>query len=280
MDRRSEPRLLTQTPVRVEAIRGAVTQMEGTAVNTSGRGLCVHVPQALNVGELVRLRTESHHTFALVRFCHPEGGHYSAGLERAGEWRQIPEDGHLPDLAAMPPPRAMPPFDQNLGGARTVALQALFTGKAKRPARPRRSKTAVVVGVAGVLVALAALLGMWRLGSAQAPAATRSVQAAAPATGRRIAIQATGDTFVLACADGHTAVQRLLQAGERAEFLYAEHALLRASDGSATVVTRSAEPLGPMASSAGARAWRFTGDRRQEIAAASVRDCTASFASP
>ncbi len=303
MERRSEPRLPTQTPVRVQVLRSGTMEFPGTIVNTSGRGLRVHLGEALKEGELIRLIAENHHTIAVVRYCLDAGGTFAAGIERTDEWQALQQDASLPDLAATPQSQGnAEPLRTNFGDVRTAALRELFDSPA--PPRPRRARKPLVFAAGVGMVGLAAVAGVALFGpgsrlapvaEAQPADASPTSPAPRPATGtaaaaddpqageaaagvqpagKTIVIQARGDSWVLGCADGTRVFEKLFRAGDRAELLYTAEALLRAGNAAAVDITVAGESLGPLGSNSGVRAVRFTADGHGDVPAENVQNCS------
>ena len=81
MDRRREVRVTADQIVRVTALGKYPLQMDGIAVDLSGRGLRILVPDAVDPGDAVKIDLEDTLLLGEICYCKPRDYGYIVGIE-------------------------------------------------------------------------------------------------------------------------------------------------------------------------------------------------------
>jgi len=206
---------------------------------------CVATQEPLMPGETVRLGSRDRRWIAEVRHCTLSEGHYSIGLEL---------------------------LDDRLGQLRSVALRELFDSvpgilphTERKVAALTFSAAAITAAVAlGVILSLSGgLIGRASAGQptyvpASSPAhVVTPPQVPAPQSSR-LAIRATGPSWVTACADGKKLFERLLQPGDATDIPFTESAIVRSGNAGGLEVIVSGQSLGVMGQPGAIRMLRAT----------------------
>ena len=80
-DRRREARYQTNDSVEVEALRGGTQQLQGTIVDVSRSGLCLHVAEAIGRGIDLKIRLAGQLViFGQVRYCRRVDSGFQVGV--------------------------------------------------------------------------------------------------------------------------------------------------------------------------------------------------------
>jgi len=158
MHLRIEPRFTTETSVVLQRLRRDSHQLSARILDVSGVGFRLMVPEALTVGEPLRILLGDYKLLVMVRYSIPlENGH-SVGVERIDAWLQ--DDKAVPSQKRDAAPLlGRPQLKGHLGLLRTTALHDLFTKQAFRAGRKRLFLGGLATGL-GLLV-LAILRGPW-----------------------------------------------------------------------------------------------------------------------
>lgn len=158
MHLRIEPRFTTETSVVLQRLRRDSHQLPARILDVSGVGFRLMVPEALTVGEPLRILLGDYKLLVMVRYSIPlENGH-SVGVERIDAWLQ--DDKAVPSQKRDAAPfLGRPQLKGHLGLLRTTALHDLFTKQAFRAGRKRLFLGGLATGL-GLLV-LAILRGPW-----------------------------------------------------------------------------------------------------------------------
>jgi hypothetical protein len=155
MHLRIEPRFTTETSVVLQRLRSDSHSVRASIQDVSGVGFRLKVPEALTVGEPLRILMGDYKLLVMVRYSIPlENGH-SVGVERIDGWLQ--DDKALPskkkDVAST---LGRPQLRGHLGLLRTTALHDLF---AKQPLNKSRRRlflggVATTLGLLGLAIVL------------------------------------------------------------------------------------------------------------------------------
>jgi hypothetical protein len=158
MHLRIEPRFTTETSVVLQRLRRDSHQLSARILDVSGVGFRLMVPEALTVGEPLRILLGDYKLLVMVRYSIPlENGH-SVGVERIDAWLQ--DDKAVPSQKRDAAPLlGRPQLKGHLGLLRTTALHDLFTKQAFRAGRKRLFLGGLATGL-GLLV-LSILRGPW-----------------------------------------------------------------------------------------------------------------------
>jgi len=158
MHLRIEPRFTTETSVVLQRLRRDSHQLSARILDVSGVGFRLMVPEALTVGEPLRILLGDYKLLVMVRYSIPlENGH-SVGVERIDAWLQ--DDKAVPSQKRDAAPfSGRPQLKGHLGLLRTTALHDLFTKQAFRAGRKRLFLGGLATGL-GLLV-LAILRRPW-----------------------------------------------------------------------------------------------------------------------
>jgi len=158
MHLRIEPRFTTETSVVLQRLRRDSHQLSARILDVSGVGFRLMVPEALTVGEPLRILLGDYKLLVMVRYSIPlENGH-SVGVERIDAWLQ--DDKAVPSQKRDAAPLlGRPQLKGHLGLLRTTALHDLFTKQAFRAGRKRLFLGGLATGL-GLLV-LAILRRPW-----------------------------------------------------------------------------------------------------------------------
>jgi len=81
MDRRREERVTADQLVKVTALGKYRRQVEGIAVDLSGRGLRIFLPAAVDAGDAVKIDLEDTLLLGEVCYCTPQDYGYMVGIE-------------------------------------------------------------------------------------------------------------------------------------------------------------------------------------------------------
>ncbi len=85
MDQRRQPRLAVDETGTLFWSEGAVVASSTIAVcDVTDDGVQIRVPQAIRVGEIVRVRGKVCEFLGTVRYCRLEGDAWTAGIQLAG----------------------------------------------------------------------------------------------------------------------------------------------------------------------------------------------------
>jgi len=207
-------------------------------MEVSPTAYCVATQEPLIPGETVRLGSRDRRMIVEVRNCTLSDGHYSIGLEL---------------------------LDDRLGLLRSVALRELFDGVPGRLPHTQRRMTALKFSLAALtaVVALASILslsgGLISRASAGQAAPVQTPSPAAPVAAAvvapvespapqasRLAIRATGPSWVTACADGKKLFERLFQPGDATDIPFSEQAIVRSGNAGGLEIILSGRSLGVM----------------------------------
>jgi PilZ domain len=145
MKPRGEPRFKTETDVTIQLLRKEAHQL-GRIVDVSGAGFGLLLKDAVTVGEPLRMIVGDYHVLAMVRYCVPSEGAYSAGVERVDEWLPVATDAPLEKAPGQDdtPAIGRAQLKGHLGFLRTHALRDLFS----RQSAPESSRRLVLGGIA------------------------------------------------------------------------------------------------------------------------------------
>lgn len=81
MDQRSEPRYPVVGPAKVTVLGNNPTEIHGSIVNLSGKGMRILLEAAVPAGSAVRIDVDGTVLLGEICYCQPEGFCYAAGFE-------------------------------------------------------------------------------------------------------------------------------------------------------------------------------------------------------
>lgn len=125
MHLRIEPRFTTETSVVLQRLRRDTHQLSARILDVSGVGFRLLVPEALTVGEPLRILIGDYKLLVMVRYSVPVKNGHSVGVERIDAWLQ--EEKAVPsERQASAALLGRPQLKGYLGSLRTLALHDLF----------------------------------------------------------------------------------------------------------------------------------------------------------
>lgn len=234
-------------------------------MEVSPTAYCVATQEPLIPGETVRLGSRDRRMIVEVRNCTMSDGHYSIALEL---------------------------LDNRLGLLRSVALRELFDSVPGFLPHTQRRMTALKFSLAALTaaVALAGILslsgGLISRASAGQSTPVQTPSAVAPVVAHlvapvespapqasRLAIRATGPSWVTACADGKKLFERLFQTGDSTDIPFSEQAVVRSGNAGGLEIVFGGKSLGVMGEPGSVRMLRVTQQGYQYIAATVTDAC-------